>query len=67
MKDESAAFLHQADVMLARADTMLSVGLNADAAREAYLACFHCAQAYIFERTGKVSKSHHGVQTQLLR
>jgi len=46
---------------------MLSVGLNADAAREAYLACFHCAQAYIFERTGKVSKSHHGVQTQLLR
>ena len=68
MKPESAAFLQQqADIMLKRADLMLSVGLNEDAAREAYLACFHVAQAYIFERTAKASKSHHGVQTEFFR
>jgi uncharacterized protein (UPF0332 family) len=67
MKVESAAFLDQADVMLARAELMLSVGLNEDTAREAYLACFHAAQAYIFERTGNVSKTHRGVQTEFFR
>ena len=67
MKVESAAFLDRADVMLARAELMLSVGLNEDAAREAYLACFHAAQAYIFERTGNVSKTHRGVQTEFFR
>ena len=67
MKAESTAFVSQADVLLARAALMLSVGLNEDAARETYLACFHVAQAYIFERTGKVAKSHHGVQTEFFR
>ncbi len=45
MRPESSAVLRQADVMLGRADLMLSVGLNEDAAREAYMACFHVAQA----------------------
>jgi hypothetical protein len=35
MKTESAAFLDQADIVLARADRILSVGLNEDAARAA--------------------------------
>ena len=43
MKPESSAFLDQAGVMLTRADRMLSAGLNEDAARAAYLACFHVA------------------------
>jgi uncharacterized protein (UPF0332 family) len=64
MKIESAAFLDQANVMLTRAERMLSVGLNEDAARTAYLVCFHLAQAYIFERTGRGSKTHRGVQTE---
>lgn len=67
MKAESAAFLDQADIVLARAGLMLSVGLNEDAARAAYLACFHVAQAYSFERTGKTSRSHHGVPTEFFR
>ena len=46
---------------------MLNVGLNEDAARAAYLASFHAAQAYNFERTDKVATSHHGVQTEFLR
>jgi uncharacterized protein (UPF0332 family) len=67
MKAESAAFLKQAEIVLARADRMLSAKLHEDAARAAYLACFHVAQAYIFERTGKTSKSHRGVQTEFFR
>ena len=46
---------------------MLKAGLNEDAARGAYLACFHVAQAYTFERTGKTSKSHSGVQIEFFR
>ena len=33
----------------------------------AYLAAFHAAQAIIFERTGKVYKSHKGVHIEFLR
>jgi uncharacterized protein (UPF0332 family) len=46
---------------------MMTVSLHEDAARAAYLASFHLAQAYIFERTGKASKSHKGVQTEFFR
>lgn len=45
---------------------MLAVQLNEDAARAADLACFHVAQAYVFERTDRTAKSHHGVQTIFL-
>ena len=45
---------------------MLSVGLNDDAGRAAYLTAFHAAQALIFERTGKVLKTHKGVQIEFL-
>ena len=67
MKPEAAKFIDQANIVLARADLMLTVSLNEDAARAAYLASFHVAQAYIFERTGKTSKSHRGVQTEFFR
>lgn len=67
MKPELAKFIDQANIVLARADLMLTVNLNEDAARAAYLASFHVAQAYIFERTGKTSKSHRGVQTEFFR
>jgi uncharacterized protein (UPF0332 family) len=43
---------------------MRQVGLNEDAGREVYLACFHAARALIFERTDKVAKTHRGVQTE---
>ncbi len=67
MKPETTEFVDQAHRLIGRADRMLAVGLNEDAARTAYLACFHIAQAYIFERTDKTSKSHHGVQTEFFR
>ena len=50
-----------------QAEAMLRIGLNEAAGRTAYLAGYHAAQALIFERTGKVFKSHAGVQTEFLR
>jgi uncharacterized protein (UPF0332 family) len=67
VKPESARFIDQANIILARADIMLGAGLNEDAAREAYLASFHTAQAYIFERTDKTFKTHRGVQGEFFR
>jgi uncharacterized protein (UPF0332 family) len=46
---------------------MSSIDLNDDAGRAAYLACFHVAQAIIFEREGRVLKTHRGVQTEFNR
>jgi uncharacterized protein (UPF0332 family) len=46
---------------------MLETGLNYDAGRAAYLAAFHAAEALIFERTGKVPKTHKGVNIEFLR
>lgn len=38
-----------------------------DAERAAYLGAFHAEQAFIFERTGKVAKTHNGVHSQFLK
>jgi uncharacterized protein (UPF0332 family) len=43
---------------------MLGVGLSEDAGRNAYLAGFHAAQAFLFDSTGKAFKSHRGVQRE---
>jgi hypothetical protein len=34
------------------------------AAREAYVAVFHAAEAYFFEQTGKVAKTHRGLRKE---
>jgi uncharacterized protein (UPF0332 family) len=60
---QAALFLEKARKLLVEADTMLSVNLNEAAGRTAYLAGFHVAEALIFERLGKVLKTHNGVQT----
>ena len=67
MTPESDRFLQKAEKHIERGRTMLGVGLNDDAGRAAYLAAFHAAQALIFERTGKIHKTHKGVQTEFLR
>lgn len=46
---------------------MLSVNLNDEAGRTAYLAGFHAAQAFIYENIGKALKTHKGVQKEFLR
>lgn len=67
MTPEASRFLAKAQVLLEHGTTMLGVSLNEDAGRTAYLAGFHAAQAFIFENTQKVFKSHRGVQTEFLR
>lgn len=67
MTPEAARFLQNAEKHLERGYVMSGVHLNDDAARAAYLAAFHAAQAVIFEWTGKVAKTHRGVQNEFLR
>jgi uncharacterized protein (UPF0332 family) len=52
---------------LAEAEVMIGVGLHEAAGRTAYLAGFHAAQAYVFERLGRVLKTHDGLQSEFLR
>ncbi len=46
---------------------MLVVDLTEDAGRACYLAGFHAAEAFIFERTGKASKTRKGVHVEFAR
>ena len=67
MTPQAERFLQNAADHLQRGQTMVAIGLNDDAGRAAYLAAFHAAQAFIFERTGKVFKSHKSVNIEFLR
>jgi uncharacterized protein (UPF0332 family) len=67
VKPETAQFLAYARQMLVRGQAMIEGGLNEDGGRAAYLASFHAAQAYIFEREGRAAKSHRGVQSSFYR
>lgn len=51
MKAETADYLTKARATLADARQIASLPLPHVAAREAYLAVFHAAEAYIFEKT----------------
>jgi uncharacterized protein (UPF0332 family) len=67
VKPQAAAFLEKSQELLDRADTMLDVGLNEDAGRTAYLAGLHAAQAFLFEKNGRVFKKHATVQSEFGR
>jgi len=67
VKPEAADYLDKARRCLANAVTIADAGLADVAAREAYLAAYHAAEAYIFEQTGKAAKTHRGVRSQFSR
>lgn len=67
MTPQSDAFLEKARELIARAPALLAQGFSEEAGRAAYLAGFHAAQALIFEREGRVLKTHKGVQGELGR
>jgi uncharacterized protein (UPF0332 family) len=67
VKPETVQFIAYARKLLADATIMIQSGLNDHAARTAYLACFHAARAYTFERGGQLAKTHRGVQTEFFR
>jgi hypothetical protein len=60
MKSEAADYLGKANHCLAGARRIATAEVPDVAAREAYLAVFHAAEAYIFEQTGKAVKSIAG-------
>jgi uncharacterized protein (UPF0332 family) len=64
---EAAAFLAKSREILHRAPALLALDFTDDAGRAAYLAGFHAAQAFIFERAGRSPKTHAGVQSEFAR
>ena len=67
MKPETERYLDKARQGLNEARAVAGIELAEAAGRAAYLAMFHAAQALIFERIGKVPKTHHGVHAQFSR
>jgi uncharacterized protein (UPF0332 family) len=67
MKPETADYLGKARATLADATKIATLPLPHVAAREAYLAVFHAAEAHIFEHTGKAAKTHRGVHSEFTR
>jgi uncharacterized protein (UPF0332 family) len=64
---EAGRYLDKARLILGHAHRMLGVDLTEDAGRAAYLAGYQAAEALIFERTGKVTKTHRGAHTEFAR
>jgi uncharacterized protein (UPF0332 family) len=67
VKAETADYLAKAREALAGARQIAALPLPQVAAREAYLAAYHAAEAYIFERTGKTVKTHRGLRATFTR
>jgi len=64
---EAADHLQKARTCLDRARVILEADVPDVAAREAYLAAFHAAQALVVERTRREAKTHKGVHTEFAR
>jgi uncharacterized protein (UPF0332 family) len=68
MKPEAADYLGKARQCLDDARLIATVtALHHIVAREAYLAAYHAAEAYLFERTSKPAKTHRGLRSEFGR
>lgn len=68
MSPEAADYLAKARQCLDDAKQVAAVTpLHHIVAREAYLAAYHAAEAYLFERTGRAAKTHRGVRSEFSR
>ena len=67
MTPEASNYLDKARCDLDEARQIVSIGLATVAARSAYYASFHAAEALIIERTGKIVKTHSGVRAEFAR
>jgi uncharacterized protein (UPF0332 family) len=67
VKPGTADYLAKADEFPGAARKVIAIRLPAVAAKEAYLAAYHAAQAFVFEATGKAAKTHSGVRTLFTR
>ncbi|MDR3448666.1 MAG: HEPN domain-containing protein [Alphaproteobacteria bacterium] len=64
MKGESALYLDKARRLAAVAARLVADRYADDAGRDAYLAVYHAAQAFVFEHAGHAAKTHNGVHTK---
>ncbi len=64
MKAQTSAYLVKSQETLDDANKSFEVGMAGQAARLAYLAAFHAAQALIMEMTSKAAKTHKGVHAR---
>jgi uncharacterized protein (UPF0332 family) len=68
MKPEAADYLGKARQCLNDVGQIAALmPLHHIVAREAYPAAYHAAEAYIFERTGKTTKTHRGLRSEFSR
>lgn len=67
MKPEASDYLEKAREDLADARTVAGMGLARVAARLAYYAAFHAAEALIVDRPDKTPKTHSGVRAEFGR
>lgn len=67
MTPEARDFMAKARELLEEARAVFAIHLLEAAGRAAYLAAYHAAQAFIFDRTGKIAKTHSGVRSEFSR
>lgn len=67
MTPDALKHLDNARRELDEAKAILGIGLAHVAARSAYYATFHAAEAVITEMTGKIAKTHAGVRSMFSR
>lgn len=67
MTPEALQSLEIARQHLAAADASIGIPIAFVAAREAYLAGYHAAMAFVLEETGKVAKTHSGLRSEFAR
>ena len=67
MTPEAEASLARARIDLDEARMIAALPLARAAARSAYYAAFHAAEAFIVGRTGKIAKTHRGVHSEFAR
>jgi uncharacterized protein (UPF0332 family) len=59
--------IEKAHALLRQARYLLAGGFTDGAARDAYMASFHAAAAFIVAQTGKEPKTHSGIRTEFAR
>jgi len=67
MTPEVRDYLSTARRCLADAKRLAMLPMPHIAAREAYLAGYHAAEAYIYQCTGKAAKTHSGLRAEFAR
>ena len=67
MTPEAEGYLSKGRDDLDEARKIADIRLAKAAARSAYYAAYHAAEAFIIEHTGKVVKTHSGVRSELAR